>query len=109
MQRGVDERGDLLSTQEVPPWHGEAVLARPRRHQARRRCRRHIGKAEHTPTPDLAKGKVDQLEEKLEVTMAETLGAGGDRAEGTGRQSTRSHGQEGAPSRDLTNAPHLDG
>jgi hypothetical protein len=41
--------------------------------------------------------------------MAETLGAGGDGDEGTGRQSTRSHRQAGAPSRDLSNAPHLDG
>jgi hypothetical protein len=54
-------------------------------------------------------GKAEQLEEKLEVAMAETLGAGGDGAEGTGRQSTRSHGQAGAPSRDLSNTPHLDG
>jgi hypothetical protein len=41
--------------------------------------------------------------------MAKTLGAGGDGAEGTGRQSVRSHGQAGAPLRDLPNAPHLDG
>jgi hypothetical protein len=54
-------------------------------------------------------GKAEQLEEKREVAMAETLGAGGDGAEGVGRQSTRSHRQAGAPSRDLSNAPHLDG
>jgi hypothetical protein len=41
--------------------------------------------------------------------MAETLGAGGDRAEGTREQSTRSHRQAGAPSRDLSIATHLDG
>jgi hypothetical protein len=92
MQRGVDEGGYLLSTQEVPPWHGEAVPAWPRWHQARGIRRRHVGKAHHAPAPDHVKGKAEQLEEKLEVAMAETLGAGGDRAEGTGRQSARSHG-----------------
>jgi hypothetical protein len=69
---------------------------RPRCHQARGRRRRHVSKAQHAPALDLAKGKAEQLEEKLEVAMAETLGAGGDRAKGTGRQSTRSHGQASA-------------
>jgi hypothetical protein len=55
------------------------------------------------------RGKAKQLEKKLEVAMAETLGAGGDGAESTRRQSTRSHGQAGAPLQDLSNAPHLDG
>jgi hypothetical protein len=105
----VDEGGDLLSAQEVPPWHGEAVLARPRRHQARGRRRQHVGKAQHAPAPDLVKGKAEQLEKKLEIAMAKTLGAGDDGAEGTGRQSGRSHGQAGAPLRDLPNEPHLDG
>jgi hypothetical protein len=82
---------------------------RPRQHQARGRRRRHIGKAQHAPAPDLVKGKVEQLEMKLEVAMAETLGARDDGAEGTGRQSVRSHRLAGAPSRDLPNAPHLDG
>jgi hypothetical protein len=61
------------------------------------------------PAPDLTQGKAEQLETKLEVAMAETLGAGGDRAEGTRGQSTRSHGQAGAPLRDLLIATHLDG
>jgi hypothetical protein len=47
MQRGVEEEEDLLSAQEVPPWHGEAVPARPRWHQARGRRRRHVGKTPH--------------------------------------------------------------
>jgi hypothetical protein len=51
------------------------------------------------------RGKAKQLE----VAMAKILGAGGDGAEGTRRQSTRSHGQAGAPSRDLLIAIHLDG
>jgi hypothetical protein len=85
------------------------VLARPQRHQARGRRRRHVGKAQHAPGLDLIKGKAEQPEKKLEIAMAKTLGAGDDRAEGTGRQSARSHGQAGAPSRDLQNAPHLDG
>jgi hypothetical protein len=55
------------------------------------------------------RGKAKQLEEKLEVAMAETLGAGGGGAKSTGNQSTRSHGQAGAPLRDLSNVPHLDG
>jgi hypothetical protein len=61
------------------------------------------------PAQDFVKGKVGQLEEKLEVAMAKTLDAGGDGAKGTWRQSARSHGQAGAPSRDLPNAPHLNG
>jgi hypothetical protein len=61
------------------------------------------------PAPDLTKGKAEQLEEKLEVAMAETLGARGDGTEGVGRQSTRSHGQAVVPSWDLSNVPHLDG
>jgi hypothetical protein len=83
-QRGVEEEGDLLNAQEVPPWHGEAVPARPRRHQARGRCRRHVGKTPHPPALDLTVGKAKRLEMKLEVAMAETQGAGGDGAEGTG-------------------------
>jgi hypothetical protein len=47
MQRGVEEEEELLSAQEVPPWHGEAVPMRPRRHQAWGRCRRHVGKTPH--------------------------------------------------------------
>jgi hypothetical protein len=83
VQRGVEEEGDLHSAQEVPPWHGEAVPARPRRHQARGRHRRHVGKTPHPPAPDLTEGKAKQLETKLEVAMAKIRGAGGDRAEGT--------------------------
>jgi hypothetical protein len=109
MQRGVEEGEDLLSAQEVPPWHGEAVLAWPRWHQARGRCRPHVGKAQHTPAPDLAKGKAEQLDKKLEVAMAKSLGTGGDGTEGIRKQSTRSHEQAGAPSRDQSSAPHLDG
>jgi hypothetical protein len=45
------------------------------------------------PAPDLTQGKAEQLKTKLEVAMAETLGAGGDGAEGTWKQPTRSHGQ----------------
>jgi hypothetical protein len=29
MQRGVEEEEDLLGAQEVAPWHGDAVPARP--------------------------------------------------------------------------------
>jgi hypothetical protein len=82
VQRRTEEKGDLLSAQEVPPWHGEAVHAWPRRHQARGRGRRYVGKPPHPPAPDLAEGKAKQLEMKLEVAMAEIQGAGGDRAEG---------------------------
>jgi hypothetical protein len=44
------------------------------------------------PAHDTIKGKAKQLGEKLEVAMAETLDAGGDGAEDTGKQSARSHG-----------------
>jgi hypothetical protein len=61
------------------------------------------------PALDLTQGKAEQLETKLEVAMAETLGAGGDRAEGTWKQSIRSHGQAGAPSWYLSIVTHLGG
>jgi hypothetical protein len=32
---GVVEEKHLLDAQEIPPWHGGAVPARPQRHQAR--------------------------------------------------------------------------
>jgi hypothetical protein len=57
MQRGVEEEEDLLSAQEVPPWHGEAVPARPRRHQARGRHRRHVGKTPHPTSTRSHPGK----------------------------------------------------
>jgi hypothetical protein len=115
VQRRIDEKGDLLSAQEVPPWHGEAVPAQPRRHQARGRRRRHVGKPPQPQpsAPDLAEGKAKRLETKLEVTMAEIQGAGGDRAEGvegvinqisqTGR-STIARSTDCYPSRRLTPA-----
>jgi hypothetical protein len=81
-QGRTEERENLLSAQEVPPWHGEAVPARPRRHQARERRRRHVGKSPHSPAPDLTEGKAKRLETKLEVAMAEIQGAGGDGSEG---------------------------
>jgi hypothetical protein len=108
-KRGVDEGG----TYRAP--------RRYHRGMARQCSRGHDGtklgedaddtSASHStaPAPDFVKGKAGQLEEKLEVAMAETLDAGGDGAKGTGRQSARSHGQAGAPSRDLPSAPHLDG
>jgi hypothetical protein len=36
---------------------------------------------QHSPAPDLTEGKAKQLETKLEVTMAEIQGAGGNGAE----------------------------
>jgi hypothetical protein len=45
-----------------------------------------------TPAHDIIMGKARQPGEKLEVAMAETLDAGGDGAEDTGKQSVRSHG-----------------
>jgi hypothetical protein len=83
MQRRVEEEGDLLNAQEVPPWHGEAMPVRPRRRQARGRRRRHVGKTPHPPAPDLTEGKAKRLEMKLEVAMTENRGAGGDGAEGS--------------------------
>jgi hypothetical protein len=109
MQRGVEEEEDLLSAQEVPSWHGEAVPSRPRWHQDRGRRRRNIGKTPHPPAPDLTEGKAKQLEMKLEVAMAKTRGVGGDGDEGTRAQSTRSHGQAGVPSQDLSITTHLGG
>jgi hypothetical protein len=83
VQRRIEEKENLLGAQEVPPWHGEAVPARPRQHPARGSHRRHVGKTPHPPAPDLTKGKAKQLETKLEVAMVETRGTGGDGAKGT--------------------------
>jgi hypothetical protein len=85
VRRRLEERENFLDAQEVPLWHGEAVPARPRQHQARGRRRRHVGKAPHPPAPDLAEGKAKQLETQLEVAMADIQGAGGDGAEGVER------------------------
>jgi hypothetical protein len=111
VQRRTEEKGDLLSAQEVPPWHGEAVPARPRRHQARGRRRRYVGKPPHPLAPDHTEGKANRLETKLEVAMAETQGAGGSGAEGiegvidqiswTGR-SVIARSTDSYPSRRLT-------
>jgi hypothetical protein len=70
-QRRTEKGKHLLDAQEVPPWHGEAVLARPRWHQARGRRRHHVGKAPHPPAPDLTEEMAKRFEVKLEVTMAE--------------------------------------
>jgi hypothetical protein len=81
-QGRTEERENLLSAQEVPPWHGEAVPAWPRWHQARGRHRRHVVKSPYSPAPDLAEGKAKRFETKLEVAMAEIQGAGVDEAKG---------------------------
>jgi hypothetical protein len=89
-------------------WRGSARAATmaPSQVKASTACRQDTAPHQHQISP---RGKVEQLGKKLEVAMAETLGAGGDGAESTRNQSTRSHGQAGAPSRDLSNAPLLDG
>jgi hypothetical protein len=51
------EEKHLHDAQEIPPWHGEAVLARPRRHQARGSRRRHVGESPNSPSTDLAKDR----------------------------------------------------
>jgi hypothetical protein len=55
------------------------------------------------------KGKPDSSGRSSRSSMVETLGAGGDEAESTGKQSGRSCEQAGAPSQDLPDAPHLGG
>jgi hypothetical protein len=67
-----EEEGEehLHNAQEIPPWHGEAVPARPRRHRARGSRRRYVDEAPSSPSLDLAVDKAQQLESKLEVAMA---------------------------------------
>jgi hypothetical protein len=48
-QRRIEEGKHLLDAQEIPPWHGEAVPARPRRYQARGSRRRHVGISPNSP------------------------------------------------------------
>jgi hypothetical protein len=64
------EEKNSHDAQEIPPWHGEAVPARPRRHQARGSRRRHINESPSSPSTDLAEVRAEQLEIKLEVAMA---------------------------------------
>jgi hypothetical protein len=59
--------------------------------------------------PDLAVEKAKQLELKLEVAMAEIQSFGGEGDKSVRGQSTRSHGQAGAPSLDLSIGNHLSG
>jgi hypothetical protein len=59
--------------------------------------------------PDLSEEMAKQLEIKLEVATAEIQSIGGKGDESTQGQSTRSHGQAGAPLHDLSIATHLDG
>jgi hypothetical protein len=68
------------------------VLAWPRWHQARGDTDDTSARHSTTRAHDIIKGKAGQLREKLEVAIAETLDAGGDGAEDTGKQSARSHG-----------------
>jgi hypothetical protein len=74
-QRRIEERKNLLNAQEVPPWHGEAVLGEGADDTS----------ASHVihQAPDLAEGKAKRLETKLEVAMAEIQSTGGDRDEST--------------------------
>jgi hypothetical protein len=58
---------------------------------------------------DLAVEKAKQLEIKLEVTMAEIQSFRGKGDESVRGQSTRSRGQAGAPSPDLSTDTHLSG
>jgi hypothetical protein len=74
----------LPGAQEVPPWHGEAVLARLRQHRSKGSCRQHVGKAHHHTSTRQHQGEAGQLVEKLKIAMVETLGAGGDGAKDTG-------------------------
>jgi hypothetical protein len=56
--RGVEkEEEHLHNAQEIPPWHGEAVPARPRRHRARGSRRRYVDEAPISPSLDLVVDK----------------------------------------------------
>jgi hypothetical protein len=59
--------------------------------------------------PDLAEDRAKQLEIKLEVAMAKIQSFGGEGDESVRGQSTRSHGQVGSPSLDLSIGHHLSG
>jgi hypothetical protein len=81
--RGKEERKNLLDAQEVPPWHGEAVLARPRWHQPGEGADDTSASHLTRQAPDLTEEKAKQLEIKLEVTMAEVQSIGGEGDEST--------------------------
>jgi hypothetical protein len=70
-QRRIEEGKHLLDVQEIPPWHGEAVPARPRWHQAREVADDMSAYHLTRQAPDLTKDRAKQLEIKLKVTMAE--------------------------------------
>jgi hypothetical protein len=78
------EEKDLLDAQEIPLWHGEAMPARPRRHQAREGADDTSANHLTRQAPDLTEEKAKQLEIKLEVAMAEVQSIRGE-----GDKSTR--------------------
>jgi hypothetical protein len=51
------EEKHLHDAQEIPPWHGEAVPAQPRWHQARGSRRRHIDESPSSLSTDLTEDK----------------------------------------------------
>jgi hypothetical protein len=96
-----DAREELL-------WHGEAVPAWPRRHQARGRRQRYTSMGTHTTwSSTTSLGRPGFLERKLMVTNGESLVLGGDRFERMRKQLMRFCGWAGAPSRDLPDVHHL--
>jgi hypothetical protein len=72
------EEKHLHDAQEIPPWHGRAVPARPRWHQARGSRRRHVSESPNSPSTDLAEDRAEQLKIKLEVAMAKIQSFGGE-------------------------------
>jgi hypothetical protein len=79
----MEERKNLLSAQEIPPWHGEAARAATTAPSQGKAPTTHRQATTHSPAPDLAEGKAKRLETKLEVAMAEIQSTGGDRDEST--------------------------
>jgi hypothetical protein len=99
----------LHSALEIPPWHGEAVPARPRRHRARGTRRRYVDEAtayqaQTSPWTRPSNSGASSRSPWPRSRASETKGKRAIR-----KQSSRSRGQAEPPSPDLSIERHLSG
>jgi hypothetical protein len=99
----------LHSALEIPPWHGEAVPVRPRRHRARGSHRRYVDEApaHQAQTSPWTRPSNSGASSRSPWPRSRASEAKGMRA--TRKQSSRSHRQAEPSSPDLLIERHLGG
>jgi hypothetical protein len=107
--RGGGGEEHLHSALEIPPWHGEAVPARPRWHRARGSRRRYVDEAlahqtQFSPWTRPSNSGASSRSPWLRSRASEAKGM-----QTTRKQSSRSCGQAEPPSLDLLIERHLSG